>query len=107
MIKVEVSGNVGAEVREYGGHTFFSVASNKLNKKEGTKVTTWVDIAVFSNSNLDVSEIAKGVYVTVKGKGQLETFKEKTKLKVVADEITVGFPVGRATGRQEDDSIPF
>ncbi len=105
MIKVEVSGNVGATPRSTNGHTFFSVASTDKDKN-GNKTTEWVNICVFAGSNIDVTGIDKGVYVTVKGFGKLETFKEKTSLSVNAREkIAIGFPGKKA--EHVDDEIPF
>ena len=102
MIEVTVSGNVGNDPRQTNGHSFFSVASSDKDK-DGNKVTTWVDVAVFAKANLDVSQVKKGAYVTVKGYGTLETYKDKTSLKVRAKSLEVGF---KAKGGQNDD-IPF
>lgn len=109
MITVTVSGNVGREPnRTDKGHVFFSVASKKKDK-EGNQVTTWVDVAVFAKANLDTSKVEKGTYVTVTGNGSLETFKEKTSLKVFAKTLEVGFPVDKVSPKKKErhEDIPF
>ena len=106
MIKITVSGNVGKDPRTSNGHVFFSVASND-KQKDGSKVTTWVDVRCFASANIDTSKVARGVYVTADGFGKLKEYNGKTSLEVVAKSIEVGFPVDGARAASPRHKVDF
>lgn len=109
MLKVELIGNIGAdvEIKDYQGNKFatFRVAhSSKYKDAQGneTESTTWVDVTLNDTESKVISFLKQGVKVFVRGNASLRVYSSpkdkmmKAGLQVSAWEIEL-------CGGQSDD----
>jgi single stranded DNA-binding protein len=115
---ITFAGNVGADAKERTFDSGTRIVTFPLchsEKREGKETATWVRVKVFGGWCDTASQIKKGENVVVKGKLNVETYKDKDGVERTAVDI-VAFSLGRiassgprpaASVPQDDETIPF